>query len=127
MLLYILNNGSDLGVHTICWGDNIRNIERIIGRTIYEFGIRIALQMNIADSNDIIESSAASKLGRYKAILYDEEKAGYLEKFRPYVLPRREWLVDVASKLKKKAGILHDSLNSRMEPKQTNEIENKSL
>lgn len=99
-LFHILTNGPDYGVHTICWGDTCKNIERALSRNISEFDLRVALQMSITDSNEVIDSLDANKLGRYRALLYDEDKVGNLAKFRPYALPSNEWLECVGTKLR---------------------------
>lgn len=91
-LFNILRNGSDYGIHTVCWGDTVKNIERILDINISEFDLRVALQMSITDSNEVIDAPDANKLGQYRALFYDEEKVGNLEKFRPYALPANNWL-----------------------------------
>lgn len=107
-LFHILTNGPDYGVHTICWGDTCKNIERALSRNISEFDLRVALQMSITDSNEVIDSPDANKLGRYRALLYDEEKVGNLEKFRPYALPTHEWLEFVGKELSESKTIVID-------------------
>jgi hypothetical protein len=56
-----------------------------------ELEYRVAFQMNAADSSNLIDSAAASKLGVHRALLYREE-TGMSEKFRPYGAPDLEWL-----------------------------------
>ena len=102
-LWYILNNGPDFGIHTICWGDTIKNLERIIDRNKSEFSLRVILQMNLQDSNYLIDSDDGSKLGPYIAAFYDEDGAGNLEKFRPYSLPSQAWIESIGVALKKKS------------------------
>ncbi len=91
-LIHILDHGPETAVFTICWGDTLRNTERIIGRNLHEFGFRVALQMPVGESNEFIDCSDAAKLGKFRAILYDEDRAEQLEKFRPYAMPDEEWL-----------------------------------
>jgi S-DNA-T family DNA segregation ATPase FtsK/SpoIIIE len=43
---------------------------------------------------NLLDTPAASKLGPYRALFYDEEE-GRLEKFRPYGLPAEGWLRQV--------------------------------
>jgi len=100
-LFYIIRNGPDFGIHIICWGDTLKNIERILERNISEFDLRVALQMSLMDSNEFIETADANKLGRYRALLYNEEKVGVLEKFRPYRLPSNKWFNFLQTQLKK--------------------------
>ena len=98
---HILSQGPEAGVYSICWGDTVKNIDRAIGRNMYEFGSRVALMTTVNDSNDLIDTSEASRLGKFKAILYDEDRSGELEKFRPYALPPQQWLESVGKKLRK--------------------------
>ena len=91
-LFYVLRNGPSVGVNVICWVDTPRNLERILGRKIDEFAIRVALQMSSTDSSELLDASDASRLGPYKAILYAEERLHAFERFRPYALPSKKWL-----------------------------------
>jgi hypothetical protein len=101
-LFYILNHGPDYGVHTVFWGDTFKNIERVLGRNNSEFDLRVALQMSLNESNQVIDSPEANKLGQFRALSYDEEKTGSLEKFRPYALPHSDWLEFVYAQLAKR-------------------------
>lgn len=83
----ICREGSDLGVHVITWCDTFGNLSLILDRrTVSDFDIRIALKMGEDDSNQFIESPKAKALGPNRAYLYDLDKIGELEKFRPYEL-----------------------------------------
>ncbi|MEO7840777.1 MAG: FtsK/SpoIIIE domain-containing protein, partial [Anaerolineales bacterium] len=83
----ICREGPDLGVHVIGWCDTFGNLTRLADRkTIAEFDIRVAMQMSEDDSNQFIESPRAKSLGSNRAYLYDMDKIGRLEKFRPYEL-----------------------------------------
>jgi hypothetical protein len=95
----ILREGPGVGVHVICWADTQASIERTFDRgTLREFDHRILFQMSAADSSNLIDSPAANKLGFHRALAYSEE-LGVMEKFRPYALPPKQWLADVAKKL----------------------------
>ena len=98
----ILRDGPDLGVHTLIWCDTYANLERVLQRQdIAEFELRFALQMSPNDSNSFIDAPDANKLDPYLALFYDEERSGALEKFRPYDLPKMEWIQRVGEVLKK--------------------------
>jgi hypothetical protein len=102
-LTAVLSDGPDVGVHTLVWCDTYTNFERTLGRLqIGEFGLRVAMPMSAGDSNSLLDSSAASKLKIHYALLYDEERVGHLEKFRPYALPDAEWLKRVGEKLRRR-------------------------
>jgi hypothetical protein len=101
-LIHLLTNGPDYGLHLIVWGDTLKNIGRILEQQISEFDLRVALQMAVNDSNQLIEVPDANKLGPYRALFYDEEKTGALEKFRPYALPEMVWLQTVGERLRQR-------------------------
>ena len=53
--------------------------------------MRVLFQMSATDSSTLIDSPAASQLGRNRALFLHEEQERP-EKFRPYGLPSQEWL-----------------------------------
>lgn len=88
----ILQEGPELGIHTLAWCDTVANLNRVVDRrTLREFEMRVAFQMSAEDSANLIDTPAASKLGLHRALLVSEEE-GRLEKFRPYGLPTETWL-----------------------------------
>jgi hypothetical protein len=94
-LATILREGPTLGVHTILWCDNLNNLQRFLDRnSMREVGLRVVFQMGVADSSNLIDSPAASKLGMHRALFFSEED-GRLEKFRPYGVPPDAWLEQV--------------------------------
>jgi hypothetical protein len=98
-LATLLREGPSLGVHTLMWCDTTNNLQRALDRqTLREISLRVVLQMGVADSSNLIDSPAASKLGLHRALFFSEED-GRLEKFRPYGLPPDEWLEEVRERL----------------------------
>ena len=97
----ILRDGPECGVHVLGWCDSYGNLDKIVEhRLLAEFGTRVVGQMSASDSSRLIEEDGASKLDRpYRVIKYDEERVGALEIFRPYAVPPRSWVADVAEKL----------------------------
>ncbi|HEV8002158.1 MAG TPA: FtsK/SpoIIIE domain-containing protein, partial [Planctomycetaceae bacterium] len=94
----IFKDGPAVGVHSVVWCDTYSNLNRWITQsTLREFEIRVAFQMNSADSSSLIDSPAASRLGGHRALLYMRE-LGTVEKLRPYGVPSAEWLAAVASR-----------------------------
>lgn len=88
----ILREGPAVGVHTIVWCDTLANLMRCVDRaTLREFDLRVLFQMNPSDSSQLVDSPAASKLGRHFA-LFSHEETGQLDKFRPYAWPDEAWL-----------------------------------
>ena len=95
-LVSILRDGPALGVHTLCWCDSYNNLSRWLStQTLREFEIRVAFQMSAADSSNLIDSAAASRLGNHRALLYLGEQGG-VEKFRPFAPLPDEWLIEVS-------------------------------
>ncbi len=94
----ILRDGPELGVHTIAWCDSVTNLHRSVDRrALREFSLRVAFQMSAEDSIDLLDTSAASKLGPQRALFSDED-AGRIEKFRPYTTPSLAWLRQVGNR-----------------------------
>lgn len=88
----LLVEGPLHGMHCIIWCDSYSNVERCFSRhTLKELELRVALQMNPADSSNLIDTPAASRLGTHRALLYREE-TGQTEKFRPYGVPQAAWI-----------------------------------
>jgi len=98
----ILREGPSLGVHLIGWCDTVNNLNRYFThQQLREFEMRVLFQMSPTDSGGLLDSPAASKLGRNRALFASEEQ-NRLEKFRPYGLPDEEWLQQVGDELSKR-------------------------
>lgn len=98
----IIRDGPLQRIHVLIWCDVLTNLNRSIDRQLLrEFGMRVLFQMNANDSSTLIDSPAASKLGRNRALYLTEEQA-QPEKFRPYGLPSAEWLKQVKQRLARK-------------------------
>jgi hypothetical protein len=96
----IFKDGPAVGVHSVVWCDTYSNLTRWITQaTLREFEVRIAFQMNSADSSSLIDSPAASRLGGHRALLYLRE-LGTIEKLRPYAVPSPDWLASVAARFR---------------------------
>jgi DNA segregation ATPase FtsK/SpoIIIE, S-DNA-T family len=88
----ILRDGPVLGIHLIAWCDTVSNLNRHFAHQILrEFEMRVLFQMSPTDSGHMLDAPHASKLGPHRAFFASEEQ-NRLEKFRPYGLPRPEWL-----------------------------------
>lgn len=92
MFARILREGPAVGVHVLAWCDTWANVERTLERqSMREFDGRVLMQMSANDSTALIDTPAASGLGRYRAVLYRDEM-GTTEKFRPFMMPGRDWV-----------------------------------
>ncbi len=100
----ILQEGPEVDIHVLAWCDTYASLSRALDRrTIGEFGMRVALPMSAEDSSNLLDDSAAAKLDRpNRAIFYDEEQVGVLEKFRPYRVPGMSWLAEVGRMLRER-------------------------
>jgi len=95
----LLREGPAHGLHSIVWCDTVTNVDRSLDRnSLREFESRVLFQMSATDSTHLIDTPAASTLGRYRALLHSEE-SGVLEKFRPYAMPAAEWVEAAVQKL----------------------------
>lgn len=100
----ILQEGPDVGVHTLVWCDTYENLTRTLDRrSLREFGMRVIFQMSAEDSTNLVDSPVANKLGPYRVLYFDEEE-GRLEKLRPYGLPVDDWFAWVGKQFEKKEG-----------------------
>ncbi len=98
-LAELLREGPALGIHVLAWCDTLTNFNRVFDRGLLkEFESRVLLQMSAADSSLLVDTPAASQLGRHRALLYQED-LGRLEKFRPFAAPRPDWLRQCAEQL----------------------------
>ena len=96
----LLREGADSGIHILAWCDTVANASRMIGRQMREFSYRIAGAMSNDDSRALIEDAAASKIKPHRAVLYDEERPGYLEAFRPFDIPEAAFVERVMTALR---------------------------
>jgi len=99
----VLNNlvceGTRLGFHVIATCDTYNNVNRYLSRKAFsEFEMRVLFQMSANDSASLIDNPKASMLGLHRALFYNAQE-GYLETFRPYALPGREWIEQAARNL----------------------------
>ena len=110
----ILREGPSVGIHVIAWCDSITNLTRAVDRAgMREFAMKILFQMNPNDSAQLIDTPAASRLGRNRA-LYVEEGLERPEKFRPYGLCRMDWLRMVGETLALEESIVSEVENPPM-------------
>ncbi len=94
----LMREGPPLGVHVITWCDTLTNLTRAVDRQgLKEFALRVLFQMSPADSSQLIDTPAASRLGRHRA-MFIEEGTERPEKFRPYGLPDAAKLRQLAAR-----------------------------
>jgi hypothetical protein len=99
VLLNLINEGPAHGIHVIATCDTYNNVNRFLGRKVLtEFEMRVLFQMSASDSASLIDAPDASTLGLHRALYYNDRE-GYIETFRPYALPGRDWVTEVARQL----------------------------
>lgn len=104
-LATILRDGPLAGIHVITWCDSLVNLNRAFDRPLLrEFAMRVLFQMSATDSSTLMDSPAASKLGRHRALFLHEEQER-AEKFRPYGLPAAKWLSETCDTLRARVGL----------------------
>jgi hypothetical protein len=58
-----------------------------------EFSQRAVGVLSPDDSQAVIEDSSAARIDRpHRMLLFDEERPGQLQKFRPFSLPPLDWV-----------------------------------
>ncbi|MDG2385373.1 MAG: FtsK/SpoIIIE domain-containing protein [Pirellulaceae bacterium] len=98
-LAEILRDGPALGVHVLIWADSYNNVTRWFERALLrDFAYRVLFQMSAVDSSNLMDSAAASHLGPFRALLYDDDR-GQSEKFRPYGPPSEDYLRRITKQL----------------------------
>ncbi|VTT98113.1 cell division protein : DNA segregation ATPase, FtsK/SpoIIIE family OS=Singulisphaera acidiphila (strain ATCC BAA-1392 / DSM 18658 / VKM B-2454 / MOB10) GN=Sinac_6281 PE=4 SV=1: Pkinase: FtsK_SpoIIIE [Gemmataceae bacterium] len=101
----LLRDGPPVGIHLIVWCDSLTNLNRSFDRPqLREFGMRVLFQMSPTDSSTLMDTPAASRLGRNRALFLVEDQ-DRPEKFRPYGLPATEWLDTAAKALRSRTGV----------------------
>jgi hypothetical protein len=101
----LLRDGPPVGIHLIVWCDSLTNLNRAFERQqLREFGMRVLFQMSPTDSSTLMDTPAASRLGRNRALFLVEDQ-DRPEKFRPYGLPSPEWLDSTSEKLRSRVGV----------------------
>jgi hypothetical protein len=95
----IVRNGPAWGVHSLVWCDSYNDVTRLVDRqTLREFELRVLFQMSAADSTNLLDTPAASRLRQHRGLFYSDD-LGTIEKFRPYGPPSEEWLTRVKAAL----------------------------
>jgi energy-coupling factor transporter ATP-binding protein EcfA2 len=104
-LAAILRDGPPVGVHVLAWCDSVVNLNRAVDRPLTrEFGMRVLFQMSAADSSTLMDTPAASRLGRNRALFLQEEQERP-EKFRPYGVPPADWVERACDRLRAGVGL----------------------
>jgi hypothetical protein len=100
----LLRDGPEAGIHVLAWADTLANARRTLDRSMREFGIRAAGAMSVEDSRAFLDEPHAGRLDKpHRVIILDEDRPGICDKVRPYGIPGRLWLENLAKALKSRA------------------------
>jgi S-DNA-T family DNA segregation ATPase FtsK/SpoIIIE len=100
----LLRDGPEAGIHVLAWADTLANARRTLDRGMREFGIRVAGAMSVEDSRAFLDEPHAGRLDKpHRVIIHDEDRPGICDKVRPYGIPGRLWLGNLAKALKSRA------------------------
>lgn len=100
----LAEEGPEVGIHLVAWADGFATLERVFKRGgVGHLDLRVALQLPEKDSNDLLGSNAAARLGENRALFRHEDwEMGRLEKFKPYVLAEADVLARLLERLRAK-------------------------
>ena len=86
MLSAILRDGPGVGIFTLLTIDSYGSLSRMLARqSIHDLELRILGQMSSNDSNHLMDSAVANRLGANVLLVFDET-SGKFQKFRPFDL-----------------------------------------
>ena len=93
----ILQDGPMVGIHTLVWCDTLTNARRYLG-SLEPFELRVAFQISEADSQMLLDSNDAARLGDHRALFLDRA-SGKLVKLTPYRFPGDDLIDGLLRKL----------------------------
>jgi DNA segregation ATPase FtsK/SpoIIIE, S-DNA-T family len=96
----LLSQGPEYGIHAAVWCDSLSGVQRSLSRrSLRDFDLRILFQMSPADSSELIDDDAASRLGLHSALLAVLGE-GRREKFRPWQAPAASFIEHIGKALR---------------------------
>ncbi len=103
-LTHIIQEGPDVGLHTLVWVNSLPDFERAFQRKGLEFfDLRAATLLPQNDAMNFLENAAAAKLGPNRAVFRSQDwQTGRLEKFKPYALPNAAALEQMRQRFARK-------------------------
>lgn len=96
-LIALIAQGSELGIHTILWLDNLKtwsqlNANKTSGLTAFD--LRVGTKMLADDSRNLLGETFAQNLPSVMAYFCDKGTGGNLQKFKPYAVPSFEFMAE---------------------------------
>ncbi len=97
MMKTIIEEGSQVGIHTVIWQDNYRALATENNDMISYFHMRVALEMPTEDLNAFVLENNANVVSESNAIYYN--KVDDNQRIRVYQTPSTEWVRELCEKL----------------------------
>lgn len=100
----VLQEGPDVGVHTLIWCDTLQNAGKILdNQAMNEIGQRISGPMSASDSMKVFDDPIASKLEREnRMICFDDDRVGTYSQIRPFLPCDPGWIEELGRDLNKR-------------------------
>ena len=104
-LLKLISQGSELGIHTILWLEDMKTFLKLTGDNrswLTHFDLRVGLTMPGDDSRLLLGEVYAQNLPRLRAYFRDDSATAGLEKFKPYAVPTKEEIGEYSRQFEKR-------------------------
>lgn len=95
VLMQVLRDGPEVGIHTFMWFDTVASISRRLpGGAVREASWRLAGRMSADDSNALIDNDAASTLREQQLVATNEDR-GVFQRCTTISVPPTEWIKEL--------------------------------
>ncbi len=105
-ILKIISQGSELGIHTILWLEDMKAFNKLTANNkqwLGNFDLRVSLNISEDDSRSLLGETFAAKLPRLRAYFKDDSVTVGLDKFKPYAVPTKTEMREYASNFNKRS------------------------
>ncbi|NER97317.1 MAG: ATP-binding protein [Symploca sp. SIO1B1] len=105
-LLKLISQGSELGIHTILWLEDMKAFLKLTGDNrswLTHFDLRVGLAMPKEDSRLLLGETYAQSLPRLRAYFHDDSATKGLEKFKPYAVPTEAEIAEYNRQFQKRS------------------------
>jgi DNA segregation ATPase FtsK/SpoIIIE, S-DNA-T family len=105
-ILKIISQGSELGIHTILWLEDMKAFNKLTVNNkqwLGNFDLRVSLNISEDDSRSLLGETFAAKLPRLRAYFKDDSAATGLDKFKPYAVATKAEMREYARNFNKRS------------------------
>ena len=105
-LLALASQGSELGIHTVLWLDNMKTWSQLTAdnrSVLTHFDLRVGMNMPAEDSRTLLGEHYAQNLPRVIAYFCDKAVGSNLEKFKPYAIPSVQEMAEYSKRLQQRS------------------------